>query len=128
MGVFRIFVALIRGIVAHRAYVAAEDFALRQQLAVLERQSKRPPLRKRDRIFWVRTFRQDFGSERSPAFLCLPESRVRASITARMAGKRCNLRGAGRYKDGESFARIHNGRGSGMGENVIDVSACSALR
>ena len=33
--------------------LAAENLALRQQLAVLERQSKRPRLKKRDRIFWV---------------------------------------------------------------------------
>jgi len=53
MSVVHIIVVLIRGIVADRAELAAENLALRQQLAVLERQSKRPRLRKRDRIFWT---------------------------------------------------------------------------
>jgi hypothetical protein len=48
--VFHIFVALIRGIVANRAELAAENLALLPQRAVLEPQSKRPRLRKRDRI------------------------------------------------------------------------------
>ena len=37
-----------------RAALAAENLALRQQLAVLRRSTKRPRLRRRDRIFWVR--------------------------------------------------------------------------
>ncbi|MCH7994906.1 MAG: hypothetical protein IIB57_10755 [Planctomycetes bacterium] len=53
MSVLTIVVVLIRGAVANRAELAAENLALRQQLAVLERKSKRPRLRKRDRIFWV---------------------------------------------------------------------------
>ena len=36
----------------HRA-VALENLALRQQLAVLRRTAKRPPLRHRDRLFWI---------------------------------------------------------------------------
>ena len=51
MSVLTIVVVLIRGAVANRAELAAENLALRQQLAVLERKSKRPRLRKRDRIF-----------------------------------------------------------------------------
>ena len=35
------------------AALAAENLALRQQLAVLIEQKKRPRLRKRDRIFWA---------------------------------------------------------------------------
>ena len=42
---------LIRNIVADRAELAAENLALRQRLAILELRSKRPRLRKRDRIF-----------------------------------------------------------------------------
>src|SRR5712691_6237217 len=37
---------------AHRA-VALENLALRQQLAVFRRTAERPPLRPRDRLFWV---------------------------------------------------------------------------
>jgi putative transposase len=36
----------------HRA-VALENLALRQQLAALKRSVKRPPLRTRDRVFWI---------------------------------------------------------------------------
>jgi hypothetical protein len=36
----------------HRA-VALENLALRQQLAVFRRSVQRPPLRDRDRLFWV---------------------------------------------------------------------------
>ena len=42
--------ALICG--GHRA-VALENLALRQQLAVFKRTIQRPPLRPRDRLFWV---------------------------------------------------------------------------
>jgi hypothetical protein len=34
--------------------VALENLALRQQLAVFRRTNRRPPLRHRDRMFWVR--------------------------------------------------------------------------
>ncbi len=44
---------LIRALLRYRTDLAAENLALRQQLAVLERQAKRPKLRRRDRIFWV---------------------------------------------------------------------------
>ena len=53
MSVLRIILVLIRNIVADRVELAAENLALRQQLAVLHRKSKRPRLRKRDRIFWA---------------------------------------------------------------------------
>lgn len=33
--------------------VALENLALRQQLAALTRTVKRPPLRARDRLFWI---------------------------------------------------------------------------
>ena len=36
----------------HRA-VALENLALRQQLAVFKRTTKRPSLRSRDRLFWM---------------------------------------------------------------------------
>ena len=43
----------LRALMRTRTELAAENLALRQQLAVLHRQSKRPRLRKRDRVFWV---------------------------------------------------------------------------
>jgi transposase InsO family protein len=45
--------AVLRALVLHRAQLAAENAALRHQLAVLQRSSGRPRLRRRDRIFWV---------------------------------------------------------------------------
>ena len=53
MIVLRVLFALIRNILADRAELVTENLALRQQLAALEYSSKRPKLRKRDRIFWV---------------------------------------------------------------------------
>ena len=43
----------LRTLLRDRAELAAENLAIRQQLAVLKRQSKRPRLRKRDRILWA---------------------------------------------------------------------------
>jgi len=42
-----------RSFVMDQTELAAENLAFRQQLAVLERQSKRPKMKKRDRSFWV---------------------------------------------------------------------------
>lgn len=47
-----IFISL-RSLLRSQADLASENLALQQQLAVHLRQSKRPSLRKRDRIFWV---------------------------------------------------------------------------
>ncbi len=44
---------LIRSLIAPRTALAAENLALRQQLAVLNRKFHRPQLRRRDRFFWV---------------------------------------------------------------------------
>ena len=53
MGVIRIVLIVVRGVFRDRAELAAENLALRQQLAVLQQKSKRPRLRKCDRIFSV---------------------------------------------------------------------------
>jgi hypothetical protein len=42
-----------RGLCLGRATLATENLALRQQLAVLRRQSRRPQLHDRDRLFWI---------------------------------------------------------------------------
>ncbi len=44
---------LLRLLLQSRAALAAENLALRQQIAILQRSAKRPRLRRRDRIFWV---------------------------------------------------------------------------
>lgn len=50
------FVVVLRSLAmlvcGHRA-VALENLALRQQLAVFKRTVKRPPLHRRDRLFWM---------------------------------------------------------------------------
>jgi putative transposase len=53
MSVCRIVIAFFLAFLRDRTELAAQIIALRQQLAVLERNSRRPKLRKRDRIFWV---------------------------------------------------------------------------
>jgi putative transposase len=53
MGVVSAIVFFLRALLGDRAAIAAENVALRQQLAILQVSAKRPRLRKRDRIFWV---------------------------------------------------------------------------
>ena len=53
MGVLYVIGLLAMGSSASRAALMAQNLALRQQLAILQRSVKRPQLRKRDRIFWV---------------------------------------------------------------------------
>jgi len=44
---------LIRSLILPRTALAAENFALRQQLAVFNRKVHRPQLHRRDRFFWA---------------------------------------------------------------------------
>ena len=44
---------LIRSLIVSRTALAAENLALRQQLAILNRKIHRPQLHRRDRFFWV---------------------------------------------------------------------------
>jgi hypothetical protein len=53
MGWVKVIFIFLRAAVRSRAELAAENLALRQQLALLEQGSKRPRLRNRDRIFWA---------------------------------------------------------------------------
>ena len=53
MTIFGLARAFIRLILKERAELAAENLALRQQLAVALHDTKRPKLRRRDKIFWV---------------------------------------------------------------------------
>ena len=53
MSIFRIAATFLRAFLIDPAELAAENVALRQQLAMLRHNGKRPKLRKRDRIFWV---------------------------------------------------------------------------
>ncbi len=53
MGVATAIAFFFRAFLVPRGVLAAENLALRQQLAVLQVSVKRPKLRKRDRLFWV---------------------------------------------------------------------------
>jgi transposase InsO family protein len=76
MGIVRVIVSLRRALFLPRAAVAAENLALRQQLAVLQRSVKRPRLRKRDRIFWVWLSRL-WSDWRSCLMIVKPETVIR---------------------------------------------------
>lgn len=53
MNGFQLFYCLVRALFAGRSRLAAENLALRQQLAILQRAAKRLKLRPGDRVFWV---------------------------------------------------------------------------
>jgi transposase InsO family protein len=53
MGALQVVTILLRLLLQSRAGLAAENLALRQQVAVLQRSVKRPRLHRRDRVFWV---------------------------------------------------------------------------
>ena len=53
MGWTQMIFVFLRSLLRSQSELAAENLALRQQLAILEHKSKCPRLRKRDRIFWV---------------------------------------------------------------------------
>ncbi len=53
MGIVQSTFFFVRAFIVGRAAAAAENLALRQQVAVFKRSSKRPKLRTRDRVFWV---------------------------------------------------------------------------
>ena len=53
MGVLKVCVLFLRAMLIPKAHLAAENLALRQQLAAFKQSGKRPRLRPHDRIFWV---------------------------------------------------------------------------
>ncbi len=76
MGLIRQFQCLVRVWLLSRSQLILENLALRQQLAVLSRQRKRPPLRQRDRLFWVILSRL-YSDWRSAIVLVQPDTVVR---------------------------------------------------
>jgi putative transposase len=53
MSIFKAIYILVRNLLASRSALIAENLALRQQLAILHRNARRPKIRNSDRIFWV---------------------------------------------------------------------------
>jgi putative transposase len=53
MSLFPVLLFFIRALFTSRIELAAENLALRQQLAVLNRTARRPTLRPQDRLFWA---------------------------------------------------------------------------
>ena len=53
MGCIQMIFVFLRSFLRSQSELAAENLALRQQLAILQKRSKRPRLRRRDRIFWA---------------------------------------------------------------------------
>ena len=53
MSVLRPMAAWLQGLLASHAVLVAENLALRQQLAVLQRSPERPRRKRCDRLFWV---------------------------------------------------------------------------
>ena len=53
MGILKALLVFLRAMLVPKAYLALENLALRQQLAVCKQSVKRPKLRPRDRVFWV---------------------------------------------------------------------------
>ncbi len=76
MGCIQLIFIFVRSFVRSQAELAAENLALRKQLAILEHKSKRPRLRKRDRIFWTWLSRL-WSNWRSVLVIVQPETVVR---------------------------------------------------
>jgi putative transposase len=53
VGIVKAIYLLVRAFLLPRLILAAENLALRQQVAVYKHTVKRPNLRARDRMFWV---------------------------------------------------------------------------
>lgn len=75
MGVVTAIACFLRAPLGPRAALAAENLALRQQLAILQVSAKRPRLRKRDRVFWVWLSRLWSGCPMCAAACCWAEVR-----------------------------------------------------
>jgi putative transposase len=76
MSLFPALCFLLRFLFASRLELMAENFALRQQLAVLNRTAKRPKLRSHDRLFWS-TLSSLWKNWRSALIIVKPDTVVK---------------------------------------------------
>jgi len=73
MGIIKAIYFLVRAFFVCRLGLAAENLALRQQVAVYKQSVKRPKLRLHDRVFWVLLSRL-WSSWRSALAIVQPET------------------------------------------------------
>ncbi len=85
MVVIRFLLLCVKAVLRDRAELAAENLALRQQLAVLQHKSKRPRLRLRDRVFWVWLSRL-WSNWRLALLIVQPETAVDWQCVRKTAG------------------------------------------
>ena len=76
MGVLKAFFLFLRAGFVSRLHLIAENLALRQQLVVLQRSSKRTKLRPRDQVFWTWLTRL-WPEWRSALIIMKPETVIR---------------------------------------------------
>jgi hypothetical protein len=76
MSVCHMIGVFLRSLLCRQAELAAENLALRQQLAALEHSAKRPKLRNRDRVFWVWLSRV-WSNWRTVLLIVQPETVIR---------------------------------------------------
>ena len=76
MQVLKLMFLALRSLLMSRAALAAENLAMRQQLAILRRRVKRPKLRRTDRLFWVLLSRA-WAGWRSTLTIVEPETVLR---------------------------------------------------
>ena len=76
MFVFSAFYQLFRGLLIPRLVLVTENLALRQQLVVLHRSTKRPRLCHRDRFFWI-ALSQLWQDWRSVLVIVKPETVIK---------------------------------------------------
>jgi len=76
VGVVNVILIAVWAMLIDLSTLAAENLALRQQLAVLRHSVKRPKLRRRDRVFWV-WLSQLWRNWRSVLVIVQPETVIR---------------------------------------------------
>ena len=76
MPLFPFLLTLARSFFVPRVELMAEILALRQQLAILNRTTKRPSLRFRDRLFWI-VLARFWQSWRSPLLIVKPDTVIK---------------------------------------------------
>ena len=76
MSLFKLVSTFLRAMPSRQARLDAENLALREQLAILQRSAKRPRLRERDRAFW--TLLSQFWKDWTPILVIVkPETVIR---------------------------------------------------